>query len=98
MPAAPTNIRFLTPKERPSRTINLAWDANAAGDNVTNYNLYHGNMTGTYTGVGGAAVPIDLGNVTTYAFTTSAFHGVFLALKAENVGGESASYSNEVYT
>ena len=67
----------------------ITWNANPAGDNVTNYNLYWGYASGTYDG---ANSPIDVGNVTSYAFdeTTPAEATVFFATSAENAIGESS--------
>ena len=74
--------------------INLAWDANPSGENVTAYKVYYGNATGTYNGT---ASPIDVGNVTTSAFDTNqAANGkIYFALTAENATGESA-FSAEI--
>ncbi len=75
----------------PQRRIRLAWDANPAGDNVLNYNAYYGTASGVY------GTPVDVSIVTTYdllVFGSAATR--FIALKAENAQGESASYSNEV--
>lgn len=74
--------------------INLAWDANPAGDNVTDYELSFGTASGTYNGVDS---PRSVGNVTTYTFrTTQTGVTLYFALKARNAAGLSASFSNEV--
>lgn len=68
--------------------INLAWDANPAGENVTAYKLYYGSITGVYTS------NFSMGNVTTYVLPNP---GVtrYYAITAVNADGES-TFSNEI--
>lgn len=76
-----------------ARTVRFAWDANDAGDEVTNYNLYWGSAEGVYNAAGS---PLDVGNVTTVRaaiFGTGAT--VHAALTAENASGES-DFSEDV--
>jgi hypothetical protein len=71
-----------------SAVINFAWDANAAGDNVTDYKVYWGASTGSYT------ASQSVGTATTYSINHP---GVtrYYAVTATNVTGESA-FSNEL--
>jgi hypothetical protein len=71
----------------------LTWNANPAGDNITNYNVYFGNASGTYNGAGS---PVDVGNVTAYSLPHAGLSNpVFIAITAENAAGESA-FSGEI--
>jgi len=89
MAVAPADV--VTPN---TMEASLTWNANAAGDNVTNYNLYWGYASGLYDG---ANSPIDVGNVTAYSFDEITPVGltVYFSLSAENSAGESA-FSAEV--
>jgi hypothetical protein len=73
--------------------VRLAWDANPAGDNVTDYRVHYGNASGVYNGV---RTPISVGTDTTYLWLPSDMSGtVFFAVTATNAEGTSA-FSNEV--
>lgn len=71
-----------------SSAINFAWDANDAGDNVTDYKVYWGASTGTYT------ASQSVGTATTYSVNHP---GVtrYYAVTATNAYGES-THSNEL--
>jgi len=73
---------------------NITWNANPAGDNVTNYKLYWGYASGTYDG---ANSPIDVGVSIPYAFdeTTPSEAVVFFSISAENSVGESSLSTEE---
>jgi hypothetical protein len=58
------------------------WDANPGGDNVTNYKLYWGSVTGTYINW------VDMGNVTSYSMVNPGGTNYY-AITAENANGES---------
>ena len=68
--------------------INFAWDANDAGDNVTDYKVYWGASTGSYT------ASESVGTATTYSVNHP---GVtrYYAVTATNAYGES-THSNEL--
>jgi hypothetical protein len=71
-----------------SSLINFLWDANDAGDNVTDYKVYWGASTGTYT------ASQSVGTATSYTINHP---GVtrYYAVTATNATGESA-FSNEL--
>jgi hypothetical protein len=73
-------------------SVNFAWDANAGGDNVTNYNLYYGNAPGTYNGTGS---PVNVGNVTAFSIARPPSL-TYYAVTAVNANGESGK-SNELH-
>jgi hypothetical protein len=70
----------------------FAWDANPAGENVTNYRMYYGNASGVYNG---SHSPINVGNVTTAQFVPDMGVKTYIALTAQNAQGESA-FSTEI--
>lgn len=74
-----------------SLMINLAWDANPSGDNVTNYVLYAGDSAGNYT-----SATTGIGNVNVYAYRTTSHSTVYMALTAQNAIGES-TFSSEIH-
>jgi hypothetical protein len=69
-------------------TLNFAWNANAGGDNVTNYKLYYGSVSGFYTEV------VSMGNVTSYSFSNPGGTNYYV-ITAENANGESI-FSDEI--
>jgi hypothetical protein len=86
--AAFGRYRPMVRRQAVASVINFAWDANDAGDNVTDYKLYYGASTGTYT------ASISMGTVTAYSVNHP---GVtrYYALTATNANGES-TFSNEL--
>jgi hypothetical protein len=72
---------------KPSFTF--AWNANAAGDNVTSYKFYSGKSSGSY------GAPVNVGNVTTYTVANPGGQNNYYALTAVNANGESG-FSTEV--
>jgi hypothetical protein len=72
-------------------TINIAWDANAPAENVVGYKVYIGTQAGVY------GSPVDVGNVTTYAFTSAvAGQSYFFAVSAYDASGGNSPLSGEV--
>jgi hypothetical protein len=72
-------------------TVTLAWDANAAADNVTGYTVYYGTATGAYT------ASTQVGNVTQWTTPTLASGTYYFAVTATSAIGESGK-SAEVST
>lgn len=68
-------------------SMQLAWNANPAGENVTGYKLYFGSAPDNYNGVGS---PIQVGNVTSYSLSVTQQVTTYLRLSAVNASGESA--------
>ena len=75
---------------KPSPTLFFAWDANAGGDNVTNYNLKTGTASGVYT------TSINVGLATTYNLPKPGVQ-TFYAVTATNASGDSP-VSNEIHS
>ena len=69
--------------------LDFAWDANDAGEGVTNYKLYSGATSGSY------GAPVSMGNVTTYSIAHPGTYRYY-AITAENSFGESV-FSDELY-
>jgi hypothetical protein len=70
--------------------VTLIWNANPASDAVTGYKIHVGNATGTY------SENIDVGNVTTYRYTTKDdTQTTYFAATAYNAQGKESGYSKE---
>lgn len=66
--------------------LNFAWDANDAGENVTNYSLYVGDASDTYNEPDS---PINVGNVTSYSLSMIGRpETIYARLSATNAQGE----------
>jgi uncharacterized membrane protein/fibronectin type 3 domain-containing protein len=73
-------------------TITIAWDANPASENVAGYNVYIGTASSMY------GAPIDVHNVTTYAFTAAtAGQTYYFAVQAYDAFGTPSELSTEVF-
>src|SRR6185503_14343503 len=71
--------------------ITLAWDANAASENVTGYKVYVGTQAGIYTQI------FDAGNATSYIFPDAvAGQKYFFAVSAYALGPVEGLKSTEV--
>jgi len=71
--------------------ITLLWDANPAADLVKGYKIHVGDKAGVYSEV------IDVGNVTTYKYTTKDdTQSTFFVATAYNEQGKESTYSNQV--